>query len=454
MLRSAFLLTLVALPVTAPVSAQSKVELKKQLETRRAKIDKADGKKLYALALWAERKGLKFESKRLLREVLKADTDHEAAREALGYVKHDKKWVKADEVAKLEKRAKANAERARIAELKKKGYVKHGDSWIKKSDLAWAELGLVRHEGKWMRRDDAAALAKGKVKHPRTGVWIKEADADKAKQGLFPVGDDWVPVAKANSAHSDWEAPWVLRSDNVELQTIYPLEKAEQVLNEAETAVSYARGLLFDPLMPLPERVRIRIFDTAAQYREFGANTDDTGFSSYGAFNAYRAEPTLIACHYGQKDWGPYFLKHAVGMGVASQLLKGKTDKDSLGPTHWLFTGFGSYVERWSNSRSASHFGKQYLQKGGIRGLKSFPSSFKISADMSAADLEWNVYQAGIIISFLAKAPDAKTKKAWDKVRSAIQSRKGIAKAVKGFEKRLPKIEKQLKAHLAKAIRG
>ena len=454
MLRSAFFIALVALPISAPVAAQSKTELKKELEVRRAKIDKSDAAKLYALALWAERKGLKFESRRVLREVIKADTDHEAARKALGFVKHQDKWVKAEDVAKLEKRAAAKAERERIAELKRKGYVKHGDSWIKKSDLAWAELGLVRHDGKWMRRDDAAALAKGKVKHPRTGMWIDKADAEKAKQGLFKVGSDWVSVDKANTAHSDWESPWILRSDNIELQTIYKLDKAEIALNEAETAVSYARGLLFDPLMPLPALVRIRIFDTAAQYREFGAQADDTGFSSYGAFHVYRAEPPMIACHYGQKDWGPYFLKHAVGMGIAAQLLKGKNEKDSLPPTHWLLTGFGSYVERWSNTRSASHFGKQYLQKGGVRSLKSFPSSFGISPDMSSSDLEWNVYQAGIIVSFLSKAPDAKTKKAWDKVRDAIQARKGVAKAVKNFEKRLPKIEKQLKAHLAKAIRG
>ncbi len=422
----------------------------KEFEARRAKIDSKDAAKLYALALWAERKQLRREARKTLRAVIKADPDHADARKALGYIQFGGKWVREKDLARLKKVAARREAKAKEAEMRKKGFVYHDGVWIKKEDLGWAKLGLVRDGSRWMRVADKKAKDEGKVMHPRTGEWIEAKDKEKADKGLFPIGGEWVDLAEANRLHKNPADPWVIRLENVTLITMMPLEKAITAANEAESAAAIARGLIFDPVLPLPRRVRIYAIDGAEAYREFSAQADETGFSAYGAFYATRAEGKPIAANYGEKNWGPYYLKHAAGMGVAIVLL----EDAELEPTHWLYTAMGSYVERWSNTTAAKHFAPQYLEKGGVRNLKSFFKSFTISSEQAPNELEWNIYQAGILLSYLTKSPDKKTLATWGKVRKAIRERKGISKAIKAFEKRLVSIQTKLRDHLQQLSRG
>src|SRR5262245_22656570 len=60
------------------------------------KADDLDGR--YRLAMWARRKLLDQRATRLLEEILERDPEHAGAREALGYTRHDGRWLTEDQV--------------------------------------------------------------------------------------------------------------------------------------------------------------------------------------------------------------------------------------------------------------------------------------------------------------------------------------------------------------------
>lgn len=317
-------------------------------------------------------------------------------------------------------------------------------------DKFYAAWGLVEKDGRWLRKTDVEHMDKEEVQHPDSGVWIPRTDLEKAQSGQHLVSGQWVSSEEAEKSHKTWATPWVLLSDNVELHTIVTLKEAQDILNEAETAVGFTKNLIWDPIKPLPQRVKIFAFNNQERYRDFGNDFDDSGFSSHGAFQCLSRDDKPVAVFYGAKDWGPYYLKHGVGVGIATQLLVPL----GIPERHWILTGFGGYAARWSNETAASHFGKQYIAKGGIRSLKSFPKSFTINADMSAQDLDWTIYQAGILVAFLQK-PNDKVVKAWDLVRKAVRERdKQTLKTYQAFEKVLLLQEKDLKAFLKEKVQG
>lgn len=322
----------------------------------------------------------------------------------------------------------------------------------KKEDAkALSSWGFVEKDGRWKRKADVEKQAKGMVQHPDIGIWIPEDKLAEAKGDKYPVDDEWLSAEDANKLHRTWSKPWVLLGDNVELRTTYKLADAKNILNEAESAVSYAKNVLWDPVLKLPKRVLIFAFKSQDQYQEFGNEYDETGFSSHGAFWSNMHEERPVCVYYGAANWGPYYLKHGVGLAISSQLLIPL----GVAERHWIHTGFGSLSSRWSNAAAAAHFGGQYLQKGGVRSLKSFPKNFTISGDLSAADLDWNIYQAGILVSYLTGGPSKKVSKAWNDVRAAIKTRgKKTSKTVGKFQKVLLTHQKQLRAYLERLIKS
>jgi hypothetical protein len=68
------------------------------LKSKLDATDPQDATALFELAEWSEEQGLRSDSKRLLRMAIKADPDHAAAREKLGYRKFDGAWLTAREI--------------------------------------------------------------------------------------------------------------------------------------------------------------------------------------------------------------------------------------------------------------------------------------------------------------------------------------------------------------------
>ncbi len=424
---------------------QDKAELRKTLEEKVAALEKSDVDGLYQLSVWASRKGLKIESKRILRKILKTSPDHRKARLALGYVLYEDKWVKERDVAKL-KRKKEDMEK------KKKGMVKVGGEWVGKDDMDLAKRGYVKVEDEWWRLEDSKRLKKGYAIHPETGTWIRKKSLAKAKKGLFPVKGKWLPLEKADAKHKGWSDPWVLQSRDLILVTDYGFKKAKDILAEAETAMVYATRLLWDPRLPLPRRVILRIYSKASDYREFSRDTDTTGFSAFGCFAVAEDPQHPIGVVYGERNWGPYYLKHAASMGTSLVLLA----SDDLPVEYWIHTGLGSYAERFSNVPHSKHFGGQFDQKGGIKDLKDFWGDFRISSDDSDETQAWNIYQAGYVIRFLSLSKDKRLTLRLDALREAIikGKAKDIRKAIQNLERALQGMEGEIRASLNDLLKG
>jgi hypothetical protein len=77
------------------------VALRGGLGIRRAKLEGKDAEGRYRLGLWAKTNGLAADAVVLFHEAISADADHEHARRALGYQKHQGQWVTERELKTL-----------------------------------------------------------------------------------------------------------------------------------------------------------------------------------------------------------------------------------------------------------------------------------------------------------------------------------------------------------------
>ena len=421
-------------------------DVRKEFSTREAALKDADVAGHVALAKWAAEKGISAESKRLLKKVVtKLDPENEEARHLLGYVKQDGKWV-------LEEEQKGQADKADEEQKKKEGLVKVKGQWVKKEEEAFARKGLIKHEDRWITADEKKKVDAGMVRHPETGEWIPKEEADKVKSGLFFVNKQWVDKATADKFHESWDSPWTVYSDHFRILGTQPYDKMWEARNDAESAMNLVKRI-FNMQSPVPSpALEIRLFNTSDEYTAFTQPVSDTGLSIYGAYYAEKHDDKPVAVFYGEKNWGPYYLRHGVGLLVTYRFLEDVNTK--LPHVHWFPTGIGSYVSRWENKGHAQHFGKQYIEKGGIRNLKKFFKAFNIDKDMPDEEVQWNIYQAGILISYCMEGGDKAATEALKEVTEAITKGKGVDNAMKNLETKLTNAEKQLKTYLEKLVSG
>ncbi len=73
--------------------------------------------KIYEAALWARDHGLPGKSNELCEKVLLLEPDHEAARKALGYERHEGSWLRGDDL------------------MVARGFVKHEGKWLKRETV-------------------------------------------------------------------------------------------------------------------------------------------------------------------------------------------------------------------------------------------------------------------------------------------------------------------------------
>lgn len=440
------------------LEAQSRSSLKSQLKKKERQAKK-DPDALLEVAQWARDYGLEAESKKILEKILKYDEDHAKTRELLGYVRVGEKWLTREE----------NAERIlkeREKEWKEQGFKKIGGVWVPEDKVEDAEAGRFWHEDARVSKADKIALQSGKVYHPRTGVLIDQADLSRAEEGMFPTPNGWVSLEKADKFHSNVARPWRVRSYNGWIIGSIPLEKLEAMKGDYDTALEQAASAMGSSKKQMPEPDHLPVvwvMKDTEQYKALTGELGDGG-SVYGAClpregveveieGLPSTRPALVN---QDENWGKYWVKHAAGLAYAQSIA---LDHGAEFP-RWFLRAVAGHNERHFNSGVAKFFGEQHLAKGGVKDIAAWFSGFQISPDVSQKTVDFNIYQAGLVLGYANTDSCAEGLKAVEQLGAAIDagpskgSGKTLTGAIESIRAAVTADEDGLKAYFTKLLKG
>ena len=436
--------------IAAPLHAQTLSQLKKELKAKEVAA-KTDPEGLVDAAAWAKEKGLVRDAQRILQAVLRLDKDNEAANEMLGFVRWEGEWVTKAKAETLQKRALEVA-------MKAKGFVEVEGVWVAKDEVADAKKGTYWHDGEKVTRTEKMAFAQGKVRHSVTGEFIDPDDIMRAEQGMFPLANGrWGDVAEADKFHAEPATPWLFRTNYATLISNRPLAELKDLAIDLDSSIGDA-SRIFAGMKPTPaNRPLILMARDTDQYKELGTAVGAEG-SAYAVFPALgevevrglgTARPVVMNW---DKDWGPYWLRHAGGLAWIQGMA---ADLDTEVPL-WFLRGVGGLAERFFGVGQAQHFGRQHLEKGGVNSLQSWFNSFAISPDLEPRMLDYNVFQAGLMFSFAMDGGDGDATKALGQVTEAAREGDGkrLVKAIEHLESLLVKKQDAVREHLRKLVNG
>jgi len=432
--------------LAAPAAAQSSSKLKKELKTME-RAAKKDPEKIFAAGKWAKENGLEKDAKRLFQRVLKLAKDHEGANLALGNEKVDGAWMPAKQAKKLR-------EKALEAEFSAKGYKKIDGIWVEPDKVADARKGIFWHEGEAVSLNEKVAFQNGNVRHPVTGMFIKAEDLKKAEDGYFPLADGkWGDKAEADKFHSDLRRPWRVRTHYATIISTMPLDKIEDIKRFADQGHETVAPLFQGRKVPPSLRPIIFIAATRNEYSTYGQNFSD-GSDVCGAFlmaeEAMAEDGPRPAFCINDKDWGTRYVRHAAAIAYVNAVgMEAGTDLPL-----WFVHGCGSLTSRFENDSDAGWFGKQHMAKGGVGPIKSWLSNYDLSSDLDSKEVDYNLFQAGLMLAYGMRGGDKEATDALLAVTSALSGKgKGSAgKALTAFEKLLDGKKDSIVEYLNKLI--
>jgi len=434
------------LALPAPVPALAAQDAKAEFEKKYAEIggqDAKDATQLFQLAQWADTNNLKTDSKRLLRQVIKLDTDHAEARALLGYEKYEGKWLTKREID----REKAKSEEAEKAKL---GLKKWKGEWVPAEDYERLEKGLVPHtvDGvkKWMTPVEKERLEKGMTLF--NGVWVTPEELEHMKKGEFKIGDKWVTQAEADKVHADFTNPWELEGKHVTLTTTCTYEFGQQALKHADASIEKVYAILDQPLPADAPKTTVIMVKDQNDYSQLGQNVQDANDANMSSLwsTFILSDPNsgkLVGVTLyeelepGNKQGNDNFSLGHIRFASASAALRNMTLGEQ--PPYWFMVGLASYVERYwhpFNSAGVKHLAIWSLdslnKEGGLLDLKAFFDSFQVTKQ--------SVLQAGLLVSYMQHGVlSPKAQEAWRKCLEDLKAPKQ-----KGLEKDFVKLEIQL----------
>jgi hypothetical protein len=441
---------LVLLLVLAAATGQSAAQLKNELKTKETAAKK-DPQKLYEVGVWAKEKALAVDAKRIFEAVVKIKPDHAGAHEALGDELVEGKWMSAKDADALRKKALA-------AEYAAKGFVDVAGVWVEKEKAADAKRGVFWHDGQVVGKEELVALQTGKVRHPDTGELIDAKNLEKAQGKYYPAGSDrWVDVKEADTFHSDPRRPWVVRSKHGTFVSTLGLAKIDELKGLVDAAVEKVQPVVGARVTPASLRPFVMVAATEAEYRELGQQLGD-GTDACGVF-LMNEEATLklpvigdvrAAICFNHKEWGQRYIRHAAAIAYAH----GVAEDGGHDLPPWLLQGIGAYTSRLDNDHDASWFGDQHVKKGGVRNLKSFFAGFAISGEMESKEIDYNIFQAGLLVAYCLHGGDAKATEAMKAVTDVLSgtAKGSLDKAVTKLQTQLMEDEAKVAAYLQQVI--
>lgn len=420
----------------ANLHAQDKAaeaETKRQYETRAKALKKDDWDGRVALAKWCKENKLEAQAKKLLTEVIKAKPEHEEARTLLGYIKVNSAWVLEAEHAKTQESAKEK-------ELREKGYVKlKSGEWVPAADVPYLSKGLVKVGEQWVSKEEKEKIDKGFVLVD--GEWISPEEAENVKNGLFKVEGKWVSAEDADNYHSNWETAWKISANNFILQTNLPRVTADWYRKIVDD--TYTR--LFDIFKTdLKEKPSIYLFAITQDYSNYAAKFADDHSSVWpGCMALGEREPTKPGIAVHEKNFGQYYVSHAVAHVYVDRIAKG-----ALVP-EWFVEAVASYVSRFHNEETKKWSIENLTKRGTIDSLKFYTTDFRLSADEDV-ESQRRLLEVGALAAFCLSGKEESRKKAFLEAAAAVASgsEKKIAKAVDAILSKADAFDKDLKAFI------
>ena len=421
--------------VEFPMSEVKSIEEKKtkdQLYEEMLKNTNArDTDALMKLVKWCKENRMSSKASRHLKQIISLDPNHAEAREMLGYVKFEGRWVTKKEKEKLE--AEADAKEKEAA-----GLVKYNGEWLPKEDVEKLKSGLVKYEGKWVTAQEKERLEKNLVLYE--GEWIPAEDAEKRKQGLFKVGDNWVQKEEADRYHSNWETPWRLQSEHLLVVANLPYDTVQKFLAEGESSYNVAKEVFGVEPKLTDSKLIVFVLSDLDTYNAVGNQIGADEKSSYYSIYAMEESPemgSLAVTFWNNEAFTLGSVRHAV-----TELYFKKLELKEALPD-WFIKGFASCKERFFHPRMISWSKKRLITQGGPIKLKQFFGHFGYT--------EREILNAGLLYSFIdsTDAPNSVKERMADVV-AAVKVNKKIAVAFAKLETLLVKSEKQFLAYYDK----
>jgi hypothetical protein len=428
-------------PKTEP--KQDSKDPKAQLEEKEKAIDAKDAKGFYELAKWADENGLKTDSKRLARKVIKIDPEHVEARAMLGYQKYDGKWLTSREVER-EKAKKEDADKEKL------GLKKWKNEYVPKEDYEKYEKGLVPvtvdNQKKWVTPLEKERIDKGMSLYE--GQWITAEEKEHLAKNEFKVGDKWVSEEEANTAHSDFTKPWELEGDLCTLTTTCKRKFAKEAVKQADRTIREVYNLVGVALPKEPIKIALTMVKDLNDYNTLGnaqgLDANEALMSSnWNTFNLpdpQTGRSIGVTIYWvldeknekGNDDYSLGNVRHA----AASACLKNMTWGEA--PPPWFAIGVATYLDRFWHPvyQTASDFKKlggwsarMLEQEGGMMPLKEYFEPFTVN--------KRSILESGLIVTYLVRGkPGPKVEEQWKKCLEAFKAEKQ-----KGLEKAFVKLE-------------
>jgi hypothetical protein len=395
-----------------------------EMKARRAAIDATDPDQLFDLYLYAKGENLKAEAASILREIVKLDPDHGAARKALGHVKHKDKWVTEAEAKKL---GRTELE----AEMKAKGLVEYKGEWLtpeEKSAKEHEARGEVLVDGKWVNKKDLE-----RVEAERK---LRDEMVERRRNGEFHVNGKWMPKAEAEKFYSNLDTPYRVMGEHVMLITNKGIDLGDRVSVAAEAAYRDAAAFFgAEPemggrLMPVYVTATLEELNQLATVANVDEKSGDGGYSAWSTpWLANHSEnfDMFSATMYYQDVVTDIYARHA----VVDQFVRRLSKKDASElPPRWFVDGVASYLERWKTPANFKWSRERLKMLGALGALKTLLGSYQVK--------EPSILQMGALMAFTQSAAcpeDVKTKLA--AAKEALVKGGKVGKAFKDLENAL-----------------
>ena len=482
-------------PAPEPVlqsAADDGQDLIEEYKKRRAEAE-GDVEKLWKVANWSEANGLDKEFRSVLRAIVKLDDTDKKAHELLDHVYYDGQWFTTKKkYESYKKKHEAQLRKEEEQRAKDEGLVRHGDKWVRPEDLARLEQGLIQDEdGNWINPEEQKRLAEGWVRQDLE--WVSPEDKANVDNGLWKCDDAWLSLADANAYHAEIGKWWRIPGEHYIVYSTCTREIARQALEHADrTQRDLIRIFGVSPL----DKPHFLVLNSAEQYGSFASGSQEEqrmgaeskGLSSvHGSFFAdfwldvNMELQTVTYMGAGVSYWDPamnggdmygqLWARHAAGHSFLQQIDSSPEALHKMmtapGPGFveefwaekkvplWFRYGAAAYVERyftdqfvaadgdpyWARKWSASNIANQ----GGLDPLDRI-YDFEITVDDAQGSGKL-INEAGLLVAFLVDGECEALVKEHEKLKESFRKAKQDPKRWKDVERSFQKIEKLIKSN-------